>query len=557
MQINLVAVNCRYTHSCPALFYLRNELGCHLPEAEISLHQFALSDPYFSTLLRIAANKPAAVFFSVYIWNSSYVRRLVQDLAKVLPSLAIVAGGPQVSHGNAGLADFIGLCTIVRGEAEGLPEEFYRDLRRNRLQPVYRAAAGRPFPQPYQEHDFTGQLLNRQVYYESSRGCPFSCTYCLSSVESGVRCKEIGLVHEELRVLFKHRPGTIRFVDRTFNADPGRALDLWRFLALHGGETMFHFEIAPELFNEEMFAFLAGVAPGRFQFEIGLQSTNPATLAAVRRRMDLERVRANISRLAGPGNIHLHLDLILGLPFETRESFRRSLNEVFRLFPHYIQVGLLKVLPGTALADSAKDLGLISCQDPPYEVLATRWLPADELVELYWLGECVEAFFNNRFFKTLLGYIRRIEPDPSSFFIDLLTVCREHHFFEVAKTQDLMCRLLVQLAATRTDRELFMELLAFDWLRSGQRSLPVWLGGPSLAAVREQLRQRMPQNWLPWFSYRNREEFFKQGIFAEFSGALLREAGLVDEPRPGHVCFLPARTDGVLKHQEILLLPRG
>jgi anaerobic magnesium-protoporphyrin IX monomethyl ester cyclase len=557
MQIKLIAINCRYTHSCPALFYVRNELRRHLPGVACDIHQFALNDPYYRTLLRIAEEKPAAIFFSVYIWSSSYISKLVHDLGHLLPSVPIVLGGPQVSYGNAGVTDFPDHCTIVRGEVEGLPEQFYHDLHHNRLQREYRASTGRPFSLPYQEHDFVDQLKNRQVYYESSRGCPFSCTYCLSSVESGVRHKDLGHVRAELLELLSHRPGTVRFVDRTFNASPERAIELWRFLAAQDGATLFHFEIAPELFTDEMFAFLAGVEPGRFQFEIGLQSTNPQTLAAVRRPADIERVRTNLRRLMNTGNIHLHVDLILGLPFETKESFRRSFNEVFSLFPHYIQVGLLKVLPGTALAMAAEDFGLVACQQPPYEILATRWLPAEELADLYWLGECAEAFFNNRYFRTLFAYLRRTEPDPFGFFEELLAVCRRRGFFALATTQDLVCRLLLEVAANRADRDLFLELLRFDWLLSGQRSLPGYLDGPSSVAIKDMLRLKLPQNWSPHFTYKDREEFFKLGIFAGFTAAALKEAGLTDGNRSGYVRFPADRTIGVLKPQNVLLLIPG
>jgi radical SAM superfamily enzyme YgiQ (UPF0313 family) len=555
MQIKLIAINCRYTHSCQALFYVRNELQKYLPGVECHIHQFALNDPFYRTLLKIAEEKPAAIFFSVYIWSSSYISRLVHDLGHLLPSVPIVLGGPQVSYGNAGSTDFPGHCTIVRGEVEGLPAQFYHDLHDNHLQREYLASGGRPFALPYQEHDFLDQLKNRQVYYESSRGCPFSCTYCLSSVENGVRHKDLGLVRAELQELLSYRPRTVRFVDRTFNASPGRALELWRFLAAQEGDTLFHFEIAPELFTEEMFTFLAGIEPGRFQFEIGLQSTNPQTLAAVRRPADIERVRANLLRLMDAGNIHLHLDLILGLPFETRESFRRSFNDVFSLFPHYIQIGLLKVLPGTALAKAAEDFGLIACRQPPYEILTTRWLPAEELADLYWLGECTEAFFNNRYFRTLLAYLRRTEPDPFGFFEGLLAVCRRQGFFVLAATQDLMCRLLLEVAANRADRDLFLELLRFDWLLSGQRSLPGYLDGSSAASIRDMLRQHLPQNWVPHFTYKDREEFFKQGIFAGFTAAALKEAGLTDGSRSGYVYFPAGRAVGFLKLQNVLVLP--
>ncbi|MEJ2034305.1 MAG: DUF4080 domain-containing protein, partial [Deltaproteobacteria bacterium] len=533
----------------------RQELAAHLPEVEPVICQYALNDPYYPTLLRIAEGCPQAVFFSVYIWNVDFVRRLVRDLAKLLPGVPMVLGGPQIGQGDLREEDFPESCTLVRGEVEGVPPQFYRDLREGILKRKYRAAGSMPFELPYRGEDFADQLQNRQVYYESMRGCPFACTYCLSSTTRGVRYRELVRVQEELLAILRHRPKTLRFVDRTFNADSGRALDLWRFLAAQGGETVFHFEIAPELFTEEMFDFLETLAPNRFQFEIGLQSTHLATLAAVNRSMDLERIRANLARLVAMDNVHLHVDLILGLPLETRKSFLHSFNEVFSLFPHYIQMGLLKVLPGTPLAGAAGEFGLVARDRPPYEILATRWLPSEEMAALYWVGECIEAFYNNRFFRTVLAYVRRTEQDPFGFFEELTRICQRHRFFELASTQEFMTRLLLELAADRADCELLTELLRYDWLRSGQRSLPGFFCGPSLAAARERLWHCLPQNWPPHFSYKTRDEFFKQTIFAPFSGTALAAAGFGVGLPEAYVCFLPALTTGVFKHRQTLLIP--
>lgn len=218
--------------------------------------------------------------------------------------------------------------------------------------------------------------------------------------------------------------------------EPERTLALWRFLASLPGETCFHFEIAPELFSEEMLDFLATVPVGRFQFEIGLQSTNRETLAAINRSADPARISANFSRILAADNIHLHLDLILGLPFEDRKTFARSFNNAFELAPHYIQMGLLKILPGTPLAARSEEFGLLASKKPPYEVLASRWLSQEEMAGLYWFGECVEAFYNNRYFRSFFNYIRRVEPDPFGFFTQLLTTCRAHHFFEPGQNSE-------------------------------------------------------------------------------------------------------------------------
>jgi len=539
MQISLVALNARYSHSCPALFHLRAALNRGLPGCRPAHHQFTINDPYYQTLLAITGERPEAVCFSVYIWNAEYARRLVCDLKRIFPAMPVILGGP----GATALAS-LGLpegCTLVRGEAEGLGEDFFRDLAGGSLKPEYRAALAPDFAMPYQDEDFARHLASRNIYYESSRGCPFACAYCLSATEAGVRYRGLPEVERELALILAHRPKIVRFVDRTFNAPPERAMAIWRFLLAQPGETLFHFEIAPDIFTEEMLAFLATVPQGRFQFEIGLQSTNPETLSAVNRKMDLTRAGEFIRRLAAMGRIHLHLDLILGLPLETEESFRRSLNEAFALGPHHLQMGLLKILPGAPISREAEKYGLVSSAAPPYPVLATGAMPHAELSCLFALGECLEAFHNSRFFRRTMNYLRKTGEEPFAFFSGLLELCRGAGFFNLAKTQELMSRLMAELGKTRADAPLFIELLRFDWLSSGQRILPDWLGGnESLKETRDHLWRRLPEELPPHYTRLGRNEFFKRGIFVRFSSELLKAVGAAKaEAGSGIVCFLP------------------
>jgi len=538
MQISLITLNARYSHSCPALFHVRNALAQAMPESCLVLRQFTINDPYYQTLVRITGDQPQAICFSVYIWNAEYTMRLVADLRRILPEVPIILGGPEATF--MALDSLPEGCTVVRGEVEGLVgKDFFRDLAAGTLQAEYLAASAPPFVMPYRESDFAAHLENRNIYYESSRGCPFSCSYCLSSVGQGVRYRDLLEVERELAQILAHGPKIIRFVDRTFNALPERSLAIWRWLLAQPGETLFHFEIAPDLFSEEMLAFLAQIPQGRFQFEIGLQSTNPATLEAVNRKMDLARAGENIHRLVTAGNIHLHLDLILGLPCETEATFRTSLNEAFAMAPHHLQMGLLKVLPGTAISRAADGFGLVSSATPPYSVLATRWLDHANLRRLYWLGECLEAFYNNRFFCNTLEYIRKTGEEPFAFFAKLLTICQAPDFFAYAKTQDFMNRMLVELAQTRPDGKLFCEMLRFDWLVSGQRVLPPCLAAEPAKESRDYLWRHLPAGLPPHYTRLTRNEFFKRGIFARFSAALLKAVGLAEGESSGYVCFLP------------------
>jgi len=551
MHFKLIAFNGRYIHSCLGVFYVREQLKKRLPSADLKLHQFTINDPYYKTVLKISEGAPQVLFFSVYIWNGELIGRLLSDLAAILPDTSFVLGGPQAEA--LALEKLSGRCTVITGEIEGIAPVFYEDLEQGKLAPNYSCTPGRPFPSPYNDDDFSTELLNRHVYYESSRGCPFSCSYCLSSIERGLNYKELGLVEAELGAIIRHRPKIIKFVDRTFNARPERAMAIWRFLAEQETETVFHFEMAPDLFTEEMFIFLKDLPPGRFQFELGVQSTSPVTLAAVNRVMDLGKVGENIRRLARFNNIHLHADLILGLPCEREETYRKSLNDLFAMGPHYIQMGLLKVLPGTAIS---KTPGLRHCQKPPYEVLATAEIGQPDIAHLYWLGECVEAFHNNRYFPSLFAYLWEQNEDIAAFFENLLIVCRKHKFFNLAATQPFLCELLLKSVAGRPDSDLIRELIRYDWLRCGHRFIPDFLQKENLNDLRKKLNRDLDLELPPFFTQRSRDEFFRKTIFAEFSGAALKQIGLsAGGGTSGIVCFLPRKKVSIHAHLETALLP--
>ncbi|CAK8721446.1 Radical SAM core domain-containing protein [Candidatus Electronema halotolerans] len=548
-MLHLISLNCRYTHSCLAQFCVRAVLQGRLPEMRLRFSQLTINDPYYPTLLRISGPEAQAVLFSVYVWNHAYISRLINDLARLRPALPVILGGPQAEA----MENLPPNCTVFVGEIEGAGDDFFHDLQAGTLKPVYNAQPSRSFPSPYQPEDFTSYLQNRQVYYESSRGCPFSCSYCLSSISKGVRHKPLEVVKEELRRLIAAKPLIIKLIDRTFNDSPERALAIWRFLLEEADGVRFHFEIAPDRFTEAMFALLAQTPCGLFQFEIGIQSCNEQTLAAVRRRMDAAQAEANIRRLVALDTIHIHADLILGLPFETAASFFDSFNRVFRSRPHHIQLGLLKVLPGTEMRQRADEFGLIFCSEPPYEVLATRWLPHEELRELHEFCECVESFVNNRFYPSLWQHLRQCGEEPSAFFHSLLAICRQHDFFRLAHTQAFMSKLLAELARQRKDSTLLLDLLRYDWLRSGHRALPDELTEISQPELRDRLRRTLPQDMAGLFSSRTRTAFLKQSVFLELSAQAMAVLGLGKEA--DLLAVLPEQGSGVLPFNKTALLP--
>jgi len=556
-DILLVGVNARYSHSCLALFYLREALAKHLPQCPTLMVQFTINDPYHEILLRIASGKPWAIFLSVAIWNSEIITHLARDLRACLPESRIVIGGPQAVILRQEL--FTSVCSVVIGAIEGIDASFYQDLLDGKLAASYQAAGlatiSATFPFPYRDKDFAGELRHRHIYYESSRGCPHACGYCLSARERGVFHKDLPQVFQELAAILRHNPKELRFVDRTFNALPERALAIWRFLASHKQSTRIHCEIAPEGFTGEMFAFLATQQPGGRQFEIGIQSTNTATLTAINRRMDSEAALATTERLAALGTIFVHADLILGLPYETRESYLAGFAKLFATGAHYIQMGLLKVLPNTPFAARAEEYGFVYSRRPPYGILATRWLDGSTLAELYWFGECVEKFHNNHFFPSLWHYLRTIDEDAAAFFLGLTAIFQRRGGFQRAATQEFLAEVLAAFIALRLDAELLFDLLRYDWLRSGQRRLPEFLALPAgreeMAASHDRVYRLLPPELNGFYTVRERNAFCRRLVCLRLRRKSLTFLGFNEM---GLLCFPPEKEAGLFSLRKVVFV---
>jgi len=562
-NIKIVGLNARFTHSCLALFYVRNELEKNCPDVDVTLLQFTINDNYYEMLLRLSNGAPDCIFISAAVWNSGLVEKLTCDLQTCLPGCRVVIGGPQASVLGDRLASLeLVNCTVVLGEIEAVGKAFYDDLQKDCLQSRYSgsffAMDERFFGYPYRPDDFELHLKNRHIYYESSRGCPFSCTYCLSAAEKGLYHKDLETVQRELRDILRHQPKVVRFIDRTFNDVPGRALAIWQFLAAEGGETLFHFEMAPDRFTEDMYDFLATLEPGRFQFELGIQSTHEKTLTAVNRQVETAEAHRTIERLAKIGTIHLHVDLILGLPFETAESFAHSFRDVFAMGAHYIQMGLLKILPDTPICHGADEFGYVHCKEPPYSILQTRWMDHPALSRLYWFCELVEKFHNNRYFVSLWRYLRRREEDIFVFFEELLGLCHATGFFQLAATQELMCAKLVEVAIRREDRELIVELLRYDWLRCGFRFLPDSLkidsGKEQPEMTKSDLYQTLPQEMAGVYRKNNRNQFFRKSSFLRISQKSLKEIGISAISERPSLCILQEREVSLYAFNKIMIL---
>ncbi|MEE4242064.1 MAG: DUF4080 domain-containing protein [Desulfopila sp.] len=550
MKFALIGLNARYTHSCLALFYVRNELQRHFSEKNIDIKQFTINDPYYELVLQLSSLEADYYCFSASIWNSDLIVRLVDDLLRIDPGIFCIVGGPQAER--VGKASGNRRCIAVCGAIERVDPQFYRDLEKRALKETYSANRHcREFSFPYVEADFRNHLRDRHIYYETSRGCPFSCTYCLSSAQQGVYQKEMDEIKKELTFILNWNPAVVRFVDRTFNADTQKTLAIWRFLAEQRSETVFHFEMSPDRFTEEMFTFLAQLPAGRFQFEIGIQSTHQKTLAAIRRQVDTEKASRAIQRLSRMGNIHLHVDLILGLPFETKSSFLLSFRDVFSMEPQYIQMGLLKILPNTHIFHCAEEYGYCYSSTPPYSVLASKWMDHRTLREMFWFSECVEKFLNTRYFVSLWGYFRSIAVDIVVFFHELVEVCYRNSFFQRAPTQDLLCAMILECVEKRDDRFHILELLRYDWMRCGHRFLPERLTLSSemnSAAIKKKLFRRL-ENVETCGCEGDKEKMFflKKGFFLEFSSECLEKLGYEIHCDRHYLCFVPERDNGIFR----------
>lgn len=456
MKILLAAINAKYIHSNLGIYSLKayahkrlKELGVHNP-VSIELAEYTINHGTESVLGDLYRRKPDVIGFSCYIWNISHIKSLLSDLHAVLPDTRIWLGGPEVSYnGREVLNAHPEAELIMKGEGEetfaqllsflvdnsGLIESSCGYLPEEVQQIpglVYRTSSGsladtgsRPaldmslLPFPYRDLDIR-DLEHRIIYYESSRGCPFSCSYCLSSLDKKVRFRSISQVKEELSFFLEAGVPQVKFVDRTFNCRKDHAMAVWSFIRDHdNGVTNFHFEIAADLLDQEELGLLASMRPGLVQLEIGVQSANPETLEAIRRKTDLDKIGAVAAQINQGKNIHQHLDLIAGLPFEDLASFRRSFDQVYAMEPEQLQLGFLKVLKGSYMEEIASAYQLRASGAPPYEVLSTRWLSYGDILELKAVEEMTEVYYNSRQFTLTLKALEEMFAGPYEMFLSL------------------------------------------------------------------------------------------------------------------------------------------
>lgn len=484
----LAGVNAQYVHTALAVRQLAAVL--HAAGRPCDVAEYTINQHPADILRDLALRRADAYLFSCYIWNVGLVRQVAADLRRVCPGALLVAGGPQAAHcAETFLRDNPAFNAVATGEGEGnivlladaaagrialgeCPGLVYREGDSFVATPDAPLPAMDGLPFAYDDLDALG---GRILYYESMRGCPYRCSYCLSGRDGAVRAKSLETVYAELDRFLAARVRQVKFVDRTFNCDAPRALAIWRYLAAHDNNvTGFHFEMAGHLLNEEALDFLSTVREGLFQFEIGVQSTNPDTLAAIHRGAGLARCLQNAKDLRRAGNVHLHLDLIAGLPFEDAGSFARSFDEVYAARPHQLQLGFLKMLPGSEMERRAAEYGLVCQQEAPFEILCNRWLTFEELCQLKDMAAMVELYHNSGRFTHVVGRLCGGWASPFAFYRALAALWRRQGYHKAPLSKLGQYQLLGDFAQP-PDEEL-QYLCRLDMaLHEKPRVLPAWV----------------------------------------------------------------------------------
>ena len=477
MKVLLAAINAKYIHSNLGIYSLKTYGEKMLKEwglaeqAEISLAEYTINHQMEQILQDIYKRKPDVIGFSCYIWNISYVKVILADIKKVLPDVKIWAGGPEVSyHGEAFLKEEPAVDLVMMGEGEITFAHFLKALLEGEdLKQVpglmVRNADGTftdtgfrqvmdmsQIPFPYAFMDMK-ELEHRIIYYESSRGCPFSCAYCLSSIDKKLRFRSLDLVLPELEWFLQAKVPQVKFVDRTFNCKKSQAMAIWQYIRDHdNGVTNFHFEIAADLLDKDELDLLSTMRPGLVQLEIGVQSTNEKTLEAIRRKTDIEEIREITETINSWHNIHQHLDLIAGLPWEDLESFKKSFNDVYEMEPEQLQLGFLKVLKGSYMEELIPDCDLLYSAAPPYEVLCTKWLSYGDVLELKDIEEMTEVHYNSRQFTCTLKELEKEFDTPYEMFSFMAGYYNKNHLFGISHSRIARYEILWKIIQERLEK---------------------------------------------------------------------------------------------------------
>lgn len=494
MKILLAACNAKYIHSNLAVYNLKSCSGEY--SSRVVVKEYTINQLRDDILKDIYLEQPDVICFSCYIWNISFVRELVPDIKKILPQVEFWAGGPEVSYDAV---EFLKKNPAFFGVMVGEGEETFHELagyyieRKPETLSEIRGVAfrdenkGRDIVHtgwrelmdlskvPFAYSNLT-EFKNRIIYYESSRGCPFSCSYCLSSIDKKLRFRDIELVKKELQFFIDNKVPQVKFVDRTFNCKHDHAMEIWRYITEHdNGITNFHFEISADLLRAEELALMKTMRPGLIQLEIGVQSTNPQTIKAIRRTMDFEKLKGIVEQIHSFGNIHQHLDLIAGLPYEGYDSFHKSFCDVYALRPEQFQLGFLKVLKGSHMMEMTGEYQILYKDREPYEVLSTAWLTYGEILRLKMVESMVEVYYNSGQFKNTLVFLEKYFDDPFRMYEALGRFYEKKGYSEISHSRMRRYEILMEFAGEQKEipSESLSDVMLLDlYLRENLKSRP-------------------------------------------------------------------------------------
>ncbi len=504
MRILLTAINAKYIHSNLAVYHLKAYARGY--EDFIEIAEYTMNQRSEFIFQEIYKKKPDVLCFSCYIWNYDYVREIAAEFHKLNPDVPIWVGGPEVSYETEKMfADNPAFFGVIPGEGEAAFAalvQYYCEGRDGELSEIagigfrrqtglretngiFTTAPGKRsdfYDAPFAYTDMS-QFENRIVYYESSRGCPFSCSYCLSSIDKKMTFRNLDLVKNEISFFIENEVLQVKFVDRTFNCNHSHAMEIWQFIKdADRGITNFHFEIAADLLTQEEILFLSTLRPGLIQLEIGVQSTNPKTLHEIRRKTQLSRIYSAVTQLQKAQNIHLHLDLIAGLPFEDYDRFKQSFRDIYALKPDQLQLGFLKVLKGSYMYENRAAYGIIYQDRPPYEVMKTAWITYDEILSVKLVEEMLEVYYNSGQFEITMKLIDVVYPDSFSFFLSLGEHYEKNGYFQKNHSRIRRAEIMLEflLEDAKMPKDLIEESLLFDlYYRENMKSRPFWAGNPS------------------------------------------------------------------------------
>jgi len=487
-KVILAAINAKYIHSNLAVYSLKKYAG---EDKSVDICEYTINHRVEEIIEDLYLQKPDVIAFSCYIWNIEYVKIISREIKKLLADCKIWLGGPETGYDSINLLNELKhVELIMRGEGEKTFKELlnedakYSDI----LGIVFRNNDGEIISTGEREcmdmseipfvYDDLTNFENRIIYYESSRGCPFSCSYCLSSVDKRLRFRSLSLVKEELKFFLDNNVKQVKFVDRTFNCKKSHSMEIWNFIKENdNGITNFHFEISADLLHEDEIELLNSLRVGLIQLEIGVQSTNMETIHEINRSMNLEKLKDSVDKINSSKNIHQHLDLIAGLPFEDINSFRNSFNDVYAMNPSELQLGFLKVLKGAGIELQKNEYELIYSDFPPYEVFRTKWLSFDEVLILKKVEEMVEIYYNSGQFKYTVKYLINFFTTAFDFYLELGKYYSNNFNKSMKHSRidryNILLDFIIFKIKDKKDVELLKELMIFDiYLRENIKSRP-------------------------------------------------------------------------------------